>query len=148
MCWCLKVSVSVVANLSHRLLQHVCDVSAMCRCAAAAAADASADADDAFYKEVGRQAAERLLAHKQNGTFIIRPSKNRNLGTLSVVQDRKIFHLNIRRRADGRVALGEEKEDERAFRDVDAMINYYISNYLVVFSRGERTRTLLLPYRD
>ncbi|XP_044253185.1 uncharacterized protein LOC123004134 [Tribolium madens] len=147
MCWCLKVSFSVVVNLAQRSLGHVFDVFAMCR-GTGDVGDAAVDATETFYKEVGRDVAERLLANKQNGTFIIRPSKNRNLGTLSVVQDHKIFHLNIRRREDGGVALGEEKDDEKAFKDVNSMINYYISNYLVVFSRGEKTRTLLLPYRD
>ncbi|KAJ8937592.1 hypothetical protein NQ318_003171 [Aromia moschata] len=101
-----------------------------------------------FYKAVDRETVEDLLENKQNGTFIIRPSRNFDLGTLSIVQDNKIFHLNIRRRQDGLVALGNAKDNEKCFPDLDALINYYISNYLVLCSNGEKSLTLLLPYRE
>lgn len=104
--------------------------------------------DEDFFKVVSRVAAENLLENKQNGTFIIRPSKNSNLGILSVVQDDKIFHLNIRRRQDGLIALGNEKTNEKCFKDLESLINYYISNYLVLYSNGEKNLTLLLPYRE
>lgn len=104
--------------------------------------------DEEFYKDVSREAAEKLLKNKQNGTFIIRPSKNSNLGTMSLVQDYKTFHLNIRRRQDELIALGTEKANEKCFRDINGLINYYISNYLVLYSGGEKTVTLLLPFRE
>lgn len=110
-------------------------------------ADLTRDGTEEFYKGITREVAEDLLDHKQNGTFIIRPSKN-SLGTLSVVQDNRIFHLSIRKRQDGLIALGNEKSNEKCFKDIDSLINYYISNYLVLCSNGEKSLTLLLPYRD
>ncbi|RZB41476.1 SH2 domain containing protein [Asbolus verrucosus] len=101
-----------------------------------------------FYKDVSRDTAENLLKNKQNGTFIIRPSKNSNLGTLSLIQDNKMFHLNIRRREDDLITLGTEKPNEKCFQDINSLINYYISNYLVLYSNGEKTLTLLLPYME
>lgn len=104
--------------------------------------------EDDFLKIVSRHSAEILLKNKQNGTFIIRPSKHSNLGTLSVIQDDKIFHLNIRRRQDGLIALGSGKNNEKCFKDLESLINYYISNYLIVYSKKEKILTLLLPYRE
>lgn len=101
-----------------------------------------------FLKAVSRSSAENLLKNKQNGTFIIRPSKHSNLGILSVIQEDKIFHLNIRRREDGLIALGNEKTNEKCFKDLESLINYYISNYLVMYSNEEKSLTLLLPYRE
>ncbi|GJQ73407.1 hypothetical protein Trydic_g13771 [Trypoxylus dichotomus] len=101
-----------------------------------------------FYQDVGRDEVEVLLENKQNGTFIIRPSTLANsLGTLSIIQDNRIFHLNIRQKEDDTIALGSERINEKHFTDVNALINYHISNYLILYSNGETYRTLLLPYR-
>lgn len=101
-----------------------------------------------FYQRVDREGAEALLEDKQNGTFIIRPSASANsLGTMSITQDNRIFHLNIRQREDDMIALGTERINEKHFADVNALINYHISNYLILYSDGETYRTLLLPYR-
>ncbi|CAG9829011.1 unnamed protein product [Diabrotica balteata] len=64
-------------------------------------------ATEDFYKDISRKSVENLLRTRQNGTFVIRPSQNSILGTISVVQDSKVFHLNIRRREDGFIALGK-----------------------------------------
>lgn len=57
--------------------------------------------------------------------------------------------MNVRRRReDGLIALGMEKQNEKCFRDVDCMINYYISNYLVLYGDGRKSMALLLPYRE
>lgn len=101
-----------------------------------------------FFKPASRHSVENLLANKQNGTFIVRPSRNASLGILSVVQDDRIFHLNIRKRQDGLIALGNEKSNEKCFKDLDSLINYYISNCLVLFSNEKQSVTLLLPYRE
>lgn len=104
---------------------------------------------DKTYQNINRHQAEILLANRQNGTFIIRPSNLvKSLGTMSVVQDAKIYHLNIRRREDGLIALGKEKPTEKCFINLNSLINYYISNYLLLFSNGRASYTLLLPYRE
>lgn len=105
------------------------------------------NSEEDFLKAVSRSSAENLLKNKQSGTFIIRPSKHSNLGILTVIQDNKIFHLNIRKRQDGLIALGNEKTNEKCFKDLESLINYYISNYLVMYSNKQKSLTLLLPYR-
>ncbi|KAJ8923012.1 hypothetical protein NQ315_001560 [Exocentrus adspersus] len=158
MCWCFKVFFLLSGNLTTRICTDLLDcfynMCAFCCCNARIAPDDATgrfdlvgEATEEFYKEVSREVAEDLLDHKQNGTFIIRPSRQ-FMGTLSVVQDGRVFHLNLRRRQDGLVALGNEKDNEKCFKDVDSLINYYISNYLVLYSNGQRSQTLLLPYRD
>ncbi|XP_017770459.1 PREDICTED: uncharacterized protein LOC108558150 [Nicrophorus vespilloides] len=103
---------------------------------------------DEFYKDVDRETAEEMLGQRQDGTFLVRPSTaTDSVGTLSVVQDERTFHLTIRRRrTDGRLALGTPKPRERTFDGLDSMINYHVSNYLVLFSHNRTFYTLLLPY--
>lgn len=110
-----------------------------------------ATSSEEFYRNVDRRTVEKLLENRQNGTFIIRPptSIGDSIGTLSLIQDGRFWHLNIRKRKDDEmIALGMEKKNEKCFRDVDCMINYYISNYLVLFGDGKQSMTLLLPYRE
>ncbi|XP_060523199.1 uncharacterized protein LOC132700096 [Cylas formicarius] len=167
-CVCLKASFRVFANLAGRLLRELLDVAYkmcfFCRrgcargnrridqdddVASAIGSIGGSTVDEGFYKEVTRETAEKMLENTQNGTFIMRPSRCGELATLSVVQDTKVFHLGVRRRrADGLVALGTEKFNEKCFKNVNGMINYYVSNYLVLYSDGKKTLTLLLPYRD
>lgn len=88
-----------------------------------------------------------MLQDRQNGTFLIRPTLvEGSLGTMSIVQNDRIYHLNVRVRADGLVALGVEKPNEKAFQNLDALIDYYVSNYLVLYSNGAQSNALLIPY--
>ncbi|KAL3272497.1 hypothetical protein HHI36_013974 [Cryptolaemus montrouzieri] len=159
MCWCLKVSIRVLRNLACRCFSDVlfCMYSMCLVCCCAKNGYHMDDIiekpdekepKEEFYKNVSREKAEYLLENQQDGTFIIRPSKNSDIGVLSLVQDSKIFHLNIRRRHDNLIALGSEKINEKTFKDLDNLINYYISNYLVLYSDEEETLALLLPYRN
>ncbi|XP_030763093.1 uncharacterized protein LOC115887749 [Sitophilus oryzae] len=159
MCLCFKVFFRVLANLIVRIKSELVDVVyRMCLfCCCKRREDIAEEVEcklirestESFYQNVSREAAEKLLENKQNGTFIIRPSKNANLATLSLVQDCKVYHLNVRRREkDSLIALGTEKSNEKCFANLNSLINYYISNYLVLYSEGTRTLTLLLPYRD
>lgn len=100
-----------------------------------------------FYQNVNREGAENLLRDRQNGTFLIRPTSNKcSLGTMSIVQNEKIFHVNVRIRQDSFIALGVEKPNEKSFHNLDTLINYYISNYLVLYSNGTQCNALLIPY--
>lgn len=50
-----------------------------------------------------------------NGTFIVRPSKHGGSDapvTLSLQYNKRIFHILIRKRTDGKLALGTEKIGE------------------------------------
>ncbi|KAH1025582.1 uncharacterized protein LOC109544440 [Dendroctonus ponderosae] len=157
MCLCSKVIYRVLANLTRRLCSLAIDVGyKMCIfcCFSAHRTDPATcemikETSEAFYKDVSREMVEKLLKNQQNGTFIIRPSNTSKLGTLSLVQDRRIFHLKIRRREqDNCIALGREKNNEKCFSNLNSLINYYVSNYLILCSNGRRIMTLLLPYAD
>lgn len=109
--------------------------------------DTKDEARENFYQNINREEAENLLRNRQNGTFVIRPSlAAHSLGTMSIVQEDKIFHLNVRRRDDGLIALGVQKFNEKAFGDLSNLINYYVSNYLVLCSEGIKCNALLIPY--
>ncbi|XP_066159023.1 tyrosine-protein kinase Src64B [Euwallacea fornicatus] len=156
MCMCFKVICCVLANLTRRLYSETLDLAykmcIFCCCSSHSQESGKCaligESPEAFYKNVGREGAEKLLMNKQNGTFIIRPSKRSPLGTMSIVQDFRVFHLNIRIREDDYVAMGEEKDNEKCFNSLNSLINYYVSNYLILCSEGNRTVTLLLPYTD
>ncbi|KAG5893381.1 hypothetical protein JTB14_024500 [Gonioctena quinquepunctata] len=155
MCWYPEVFFGVLGNLTGRLFADLLHVAYMCyfRCCAKGFDEEYGDefikeTTEEFFKEVSREYSEILLENRQNGTFIIRPSKNSNLGTMSVIQDNKIFHLSIRRREDGFIALGNEKTNEKCFKDMDSLINYYISNHLVLYSDGDISQTLLIPFKE
>ncbi|CAH1956066.1 unnamed protein product [Acanthoscelides obtectus] len=157
MCWCFKVFFHVLANLTSRACQETSQAFYKMCCVfccwstigkESTVQEIIREAREDFYKELTRQSAEELLRPRQNGTFVIRPSKSFHLGVLSVIQDNRIFHLSIRKREDGLVALGNEKPDEKCFTSLDCLINYYISNYLLLYSEGKEYSTLLLPYKD
>ncbi|XP_045477102.1 uncharacterized protein LOC123682501 [Harmonia axyridis] len=158
MCWCFKVSFKVVRNLAGRCFRELLFCAyGMCLVCCCSNNGYYADDDaekneggqvkEEFYRNVSREKAEYLLQNRQDGTFIIRPSNGSEVEALSVVQDGKVYHLNIRRRDDNLIALGSEKINEKTFEGLDNLINYYISNYLVLYSEERRTLTLLLPYR-
>jgi hypothetical protein len=51
----------------------------------------------------------------EDGTFLIRPSKHGGdnaFFTLSLQYHHCVFHILIRKRSDGKLALGSEKEEE------------------------------------
>ena len=56
-----------------------------------------------------------IFTTAKDGTFLIRPSKHGGESasfTLSLQYNRRVFHVLIRQRPDGKLALGSEKNDE------------------------------------
>ncbi|XP_031352418.1 uncharacterized protein LOC116177567 [Photinus pyralis] len=160
MCWCFKVFFRVFGNLANRIFSDCLDATykmcCVCFCMRNNSLQSSIydskherkfEITESFYKHVNRETAEELLQGKQNGTFIIRPSSQEpNIGILSLTQDNKVFHLVIRQRTDALIALGQEKFNEKTFKDLNSLINYYISNYLILYSDDVKSYTLLLPF--
>ena len=86
--------------------------------------------------------AEELLIDQPDGRFLIRPTtKPGAIATLSVALHFGCRHLNVRRRADGRVALGMMKDDERAFDSLEALVEYHREIPLVVLGVGDTRLT-------
>ncbi|XP_018323849.1 uncharacterized protein LOC108736066 [Agrilus planipennis] len=166
MCWCLKVFFRVCANLTCRLCSFIVHqlykICCVCWCPNFTSTSSSnryesnrnsennceAIFHESFYQDVDRNTAEKLLYKKQDGTFIIRPTHIANcVAILSVIQNDRIFHLTIRRRRDGKLSLGNEKINERCFGSLNELINFYISNYLMLQSTdATKAHTLLLPF--
>ncbi|CAH0563504.1 unnamed protein product [Brassicogethes aeneus] len=96
--------------------------------------------------KISREQAVDLLKDKQNGTFIVRPSSRANMNSMSIIQDGKVYHLKIGLRKNGRISLGNEKDDEATFKNLNILINYYISNTLYLYSEERNVETLLIPY--
>ncbi|GIY47144.1 uncharacterized protein CEXT_544741 [Caerostris extrusa] len=70
-----------------------------------------------WFHEIEREEAEAAVKKiNEGGSFVVRPSKRAgkdNPYSLTVLHEEKLFHLNIRLRADNTFALGKEKEKER-----------------------------------
>ncbi|XP_049826539.1 uncharacterized protein LOC126266493 [Aethina tumida] len=109
--------------------------------------DTETELREEYTLNVDRETAEELLKDRQNGTFIVRPSKDSS-STMSIVQDGQVFHLKVRDRKDGLVALGFEKDNEVTFKNLNSLIDYYVSNNLYLTSDGKIYKTLLLPYTN
>ncbi|KAF0314213.1 DnaJ subfamily A member 2 [Amphibalanus amphitrite] len=86
-----------------------------------------------WYRDVHRGRAERLLHGRTDGCFLVRPTtKPGCVATLSVALAGGCRHLPVRRRADGRLALGQAKEDEASFDSLDGMVEFHRDQPLVV----------------
>ncbi|XP_055336991.1 B-cell linker protein-like isoform X2 [Paramacrobiotus metropolitanus] len=79
------------------------------------------------------ETCRRLLRVPIDGAFLVRRSckggkRFANPYSLSLNCAGRVFHLTIRRRADGGFALGFEKTGEQVFAGVDAMIEHHLRN--------------------
>lgn len=98
-----------------------------------------------WYHNVDRKQAEEMLRNGEDGSFLVRPSKqSQNPLSLTLWYRRRLYNIGIRQRLDGRYALGTEKENEQSFASVEELVQNYQSEKLVLYSGGEKTgRTLL-----
>ena len=85
------------------------------------------------------------------GAYLIRPSKRAgqsNPLTLSILHEGKVFHLNVRRRSDGLYCLGKEKDKERTFESVPALIRFHQKEPILLTTKGESagiTKLMVTP---
>ncbi|XP_053407695.1 uncharacterized protein LOC123547480 isoform X4 [Mercenaria mercenaria] len=90
----------------------------------------------------------RLMSLGQDGTFLVRKSKqggDTQPYTLAVLYEGHVYNLKMRNRSDGQVALGEEKPDELAFKDVPALIQHHRNHDVILLNVKEKKqhKTLL-----
>ncbi|KAI1294150.1 Cytokine-dependent hematopoietic cell linker [Halotydeus destructor] len=101
-----------------------------------------------WYQEIEREHAHKLLLdHSKEGMFLVRPGKRAGLQSpysLSLYHGRKPYHLNIRKRADLRFALGTEKDGENSFPSVPALVDYHMQKPILLTSNGLSEGQVLL----
>lgn len=109
-------------------------------------ADITSIQSKSWFVATDRAGAEALLEPSTvDGSFLVRPSsKPDNVATLSVVQSAQVFHINIRRRNDGWLALGKPKEHEHCFAAIQDLVEFYQQETLVINSNGEQHLTQLV----
>lgn len=103
--------------------------------------------DPLWLVHVERAEAERLLSGARDGSFVVRPSRGEAPFALSLRFGGRPFHLRVRRRTDGRLALGSEKPRERSFDSLRQLVEHHCREPILLTSRGSpagRT-TLALP---
>ncbi|KAG7297213.1 hypothetical protein JYU34_019132 [Plutella xylostella] len=83
-------------------------------------------ASEPYYMDVDRSEAEALLAGQPDGTFILRPSSQpEHLYTLSVACGGVVYNVGVRRRPDGRLALGFPRRGERSFNSMASLLRVH-----------------------
>lgn len=93
-----------------------------------------------WFHPVERRHAEVLLQKTEDGTYLIRESKHggsNNPLTLSLQFKGRMYHVNIRQRADGRYALGTEKPNELSFSSVAELVETHQQEPLKLHSQGQ-----------
>ncbi|XP_061177831.1 basic salivary proline-rich protein 2-like isoform X2 [Saccostrea echinata] len=94
-----------------------------------------------------RKTGDKLLKKVgKDGTFLIREStKQGNFQpyTMMVLFQNNVYNLKIRVRADGKMALGEEKPDEMSFMDVQKLVKYHRETEVILVGHTGQHKTLL-----
>ncbi|XP_022116357.2 uncharacterized protein LOC110994152 [Pieris rapae] len=94
--------------------------------------------NEPFYMNIDRQEAENLLLGQPDGTFILRPSSQPNHAyTLSVSCANAVHNVGVRRRPDGRLALGFARRGERSFATVTSLLQHHKKRRLLLVAGGD-----------
>ncbi|CAF4958615.1 unnamed protein product [Pieris macdunnoughi] len=94
--------------------------------------------NEPFYMNIDRQEAENLLLGQPDGTFILRPSSQPNHAyTLSVSCANAVHNVGVRRRSDGRLALGFARRGERSFATVASLLQHHKKRRLLLVAGGD-----------
>ncbi|CAH2097250.1 unnamed protein product [Euphydryas editha] len=94
--------------------------------------------NEPYYMSIDRTEAENLLIGQPDGTFILRPSSQSNHAyTLSVSCANSVHNVGIRRRPDGRLALGFARRGERSFTSVTSLLRHHKKKRLLLVAGGE-----------
>ncbi|KAK6626647.1 hypothetical protein RUM44_009123 [Polyplax serrata] len=101
-----------------------------------------------WYKSIDRRKGEEILRNGIDGYFLVRPSSNIDTYlTLTLWYSNRVYNIPIRKRKDGKFALGTPKANEQCFDSVEMMVKNYQSEKLVLYSNGVQTgKTLLTTY--
>ncbi|XP_023948409.2 uncharacterized protein LOC112053268 [Bicyclus anynana] len=93
--------------------------------------------NEPYYMDVDRTEAEHLLTDQPDGTYILRPSSQPNHAyTLSVACSGAVHNVGVRRRSDGRLALGYARRGERSFTSVTSLLRHHKKRRLLLVAAG------------
>ncbi|XP_063834490.1 uncharacterized protein LOC135083709 [Ostrinia nubilalis] len=93
--------------------------------------------NEPYYMNVERTEAENLLRGQPDGTFILRPSSQPNHAyTLTVSCANAVHNVGVRRRPDGRLALGYARRGERSFASVPSLLRHHRRRRLLLVAAG------------
>nr|XP_049705057.1 uncharacterized protein LOC110380790 [Helicoverpa armigera] len=94
--------------------------------------------NEPYYMNVDRQEAQNLLRGQPDGTFILRPSSQPDHAyTLSVSCANAVHNVGIRRRPDGRLALGFARRGEQSFVSVTSLLRHHRKRRLLLVAGGD-----------
>ncbi|XP_013183560.1 uncharacterized protein LOC106129514 [Amyelois transitella] len=93
--------------------------------------------NEPYYMNIDRGEAENLLLGHPDGTFVLRPSsQSTHAYTLSVCCANKVHNVGVRRRPDGRLALGFPRRGERSFMSVTSLLRHHKRRRLLLVAGG------------
>ncbi|XP_004922089.1 uncharacterized protein LOC101739712 [Bombyx mori] len=93
--------------------------------------------NEPFYMNIDRTEAESLLKGQPDGMFVLRPSSQPNHAyTLSVSCTGAVHNVGVRRRQDGRLALGFARRGERSFTSVASLLRHHRRRRLLLVAEG------------
>ncbi|XP_059062981.1 uncharacterized protein LOC131855699 [Achroia grisella] len=93
--------------------------------------------NEPYYMNVDRAEAENLLMGQPDGMFILRPSSQPSHAyTLSVSCSGAVHNVGVRRRPDGRLALGFPRRGERSFATVTSLLRHHRRRRLLLVAAG------------
>uniref|UniRef100_A0A2H1WJW8 SFRICE_027710 n=1 Tax=Spodoptera frugiperda TaxID=7108 RepID=A0A2H1WJW8_SPOFR len=94
--------------------------------------------NEPYYMNVDRAEAINLLKGQPDGTFILRPSSQPDHAyTLSVACSNAVHNVGVRRRPDGRLALGFPRRGEQSFVSVTSLLRHHRKRRLLLVSGGD-----------
>ncbi|KAJ8709479.1 hypothetical protein PYW08_009483 [Mythimna loreyi] len=94
--------------------------------------------NEPYYMNVDRGEAQNLLRGQPDGTFILRPSSQPDHAyTLSVACSDAVHNVGVRRRPDGRLALGFPRRGEQSFASVTSLLRHHRKRRLLLVAGGD-----------
>jgi len=91
-----------------------------------------------YFGSIDRKDAEPKIRNiNQDGAFLVRDSSKggQNPYALTLLFSNAIFNLHIRKRPDGKFALGTAKEDEHVFNTVNDLVTFHTNNAIEVLGK-------------
>ncbi|CAB3222908.1 unnamed protein product [Arctia plantaginis] len=94
--------------------------------------------NEPYYMNIDRGEAQNLLKGQPDGTFVLRPSSQSDHAyTLSVSCANAVHNVGVRRRPDGRLALGFPRRGEHSFATVTSLLRHHRKRRLLLVAGGD-----------
>ncbi|XP_030019624.2 uncharacterized protein LOC115439778 [Manduca sexta] len=93
--------------------------------------------NEPYYMNIDRTEAENLLRGQPDGMFVLRPSsQTTHAYTLTVACSGGVHNVGVRRRSDGRLALGFSRRGERTFTCIGSLLRHHQKKRLLLVAEG------------